>query len=120
LLVWLLDFGQRVVEGGVKCSCSGFGAVLDDERKVAGKRNYFNSRARRRHVSLDGNRVDLGGCWSPGSSPGMIARENRPASSLAVCAEAAEGAAGSSPERGGAGSIKRAIIIFSVVFDVED
>jgi hypothetical protein len=27
-------------EGGVKCSCSGFGAVLDDERKVAGKRNY--------------------------------------------------------------------------------
>ena len=31
------------VEGGVKCSCSGFGAVLDDERKVAGKRNYFTA-----------------------------------------------------------------------------
>jgi hypothetical protein len=27
----------------VKCSCSGFGAVLDDERKVAGKRNYFTA-----------------------------------------------------------------------------
>ena len=32
--------GVFLVEGGVKCSCSGFGAVLDDERKVAGKRNY--------------------------------------------------------------------------------
>ena len=32
-----------VVEGGVKCSCSGFGAVLDDERKVAGKRDYFTA-----------------------------------------------------------------------------
>ena len=32
-----------VVEGGVKCSCSGFGVVLDDERKVAGKRNYFTA-----------------------------------------------------------------------------
>jgi len=31
------------VSGGVKCSCSGFGAVLDDERKVAGKRNYFTA-----------------------------------------------------------------------------
>ncbi len=31
------------VEGGVKCSCSGFGAVLDDEWKVAGKRNYFTA-----------------------------------------------------------------------------
>jgi len=30
-------------DGGVKCSCSGFGAVLDDERKVAGKRNYFTA-----------------------------------------------------------------------------
>ena len=25
----------------VKCSCSDFGAVLDDERKAARKRNYF-------------------------------------------------------------------------------
>jgi hypothetical protein len=40
LLVRLLDLGRSFVEGGVKCSCSGFGAVLDDERKVAGKRNY--------------------------------------------------------------------------------
>ena len=32
-----------VVEGGVKCSCSGFGAVLADERKVAGKRNCFTA-----------------------------------------------------------------------------
>jgi hypothetical protein len=30
-------------EGGVKCLCSGFGAVLDDERKVAGKRTYFTA-----------------------------------------------------------------------------
>ena len=34
---------DRVVEGGLKCSCSGFGAVVDDERKVAGKRNYFTA-----------------------------------------------------------------------------
>jgi microcompartment protein CcmK/EutM len=56
------------LEGGVKCSCSSLGAVLGDERKVAGKR--------RRYVSLDGKGVDLGGCWSAGSSPGMIAREH--------------------------------------------
>ena len=31
------------MEGGVKCSCSGFGAVLDDEWKVVGKRNYFTA-----------------------------------------------------------------------------
>ena len=30
-----------VGEGGEKCSRSRFGAVLDDERKVAGKRTYF-------------------------------------------------------------------------------
>ena len=42
LLVRLLDLGQ-IVEGRVKCSCSGFGAVLDDERKVAGKRTYFTA-----------------------------------------------------------------------------
>jgi hypothetical protein len=29
------------MEGGVKCSCSGFSAVIVDERKVAGKRNYI-------------------------------------------------------------------------------
>jgi hypothetical protein len=42
-LGWLLvRLGRScVVEGGVKCSCSGFGAVLDDERKAAGKRTYF-------------------------------------------------------------------------------
>ena len=44
LLVRLLDLGRSVgLEGGVKCSCSGFGAVLNDERKVAGKRNYFTA-----------------------------------------------------------------------------
>jgi hypothetical protein len=42
LLVRLLDLG-RSSEGGVKCSCSGFGAVLDDERKVARKRAYFTA-----------------------------------------------------------------------------
>jgi len=29
--------------GGVKCSCSRFGAVLDDARNVAGKRTYFQA-----------------------------------------------------------------------------
>ena len=38
-----LDLGGEFVEGGVKCSCSGFGAVLDDERKVVGKRDYFTA-----------------------------------------------------------------------------
>ena len=52
------------------------GAVLDDEEKVAGEAYLFYSRGRRRYVSLDGEGVDLGGCWSPGSSPGMIAREH--------------------------------------------
>ena len=42
LLVRPLDLG-RIVEGGVNCSCSGFGAVVDDERKVAGERNYFTA-----------------------------------------------------------------------------
>ena len=63
-----------VGEGGVKCSCSGLGPVLDDQRKVAGEAYLFYSRGCR-YVSLDGKGVDLGGCWSPGSSPGMIARE---------------------------------------------
>jgi hypothetical protein len=40
--VRLLDLG-RIVEGGVKCPCRGFGAVLDDERKVAEERNYFTA-----------------------------------------------------------------------------
>jgi hypothetical protein len=36
--------GFSTLDGGVvKCSCSGFGAVLDDERNVAGKRNYFTA-----------------------------------------------------------------------------
>jgi hypothetical protein len=34
------------------------------------------SRGRPRYVNLDGKGVDLGGCRSPGSSPGMIAREH--------------------------------------------
>ena len=38
----LLDLEQSW-EGEVKCSCSRFGAVLDDERNVAGKRNYFTA-----------------------------------------------------------------------------
>jgi hypothetical protein len=42
LLVRLLDLG-RAGEGAVKCLCSGFGAVLDDEWKVAGKGNYFTA-----------------------------------------------------------------------------
>jgi hypothetical protein len=65
---------------------------------------------------LPGNKdVDLGSSWSPGSSPGMIAREP----SLAGRAGAAEGAAGSSLARGGAESNKRIGMIFSVVFDIE-
>jgi hypothetical protein len=56
----------------VNCSCSRFGAVPDDARNVAGKRTYFRGR---RYVSLDGTGVDFGGCWSPGSSPGMTASE---------------------------------------------
>ena len=31
------------LEGGVKCLCSGLGAVLDDERKAAGKRTYVTA-----------------------------------------------------------------------------
>jgi hypothetical protein len=38
-LLTLTGFG----EGGVKFSCSRFGAVLDDERKVARKRTYFTA-----------------------------------------------------------------------------
>jgi hypothetical protein len=34
------------------------------------------SRDRRRYVRFDGKGVDFGDCWSPGSSPGMIAREH--------------------------------------------
>ena len=86
---------------------------------MAGKRTYFYSCGRRRYVILDGKGVDLGGCWSPGSSPGMIPREHCPASSLAGRAGVAEGASGSSLARGSAGSIKRAGMIFSVVFDIE-
>jgi hypothetical protein len=29
----LSTLGGEIVEGGVKCSCSGFGAVVDDERE---------------------------------------------------------------------------------------
>jgi hypothetical protein len=43
LLGRLLDLGRSFVEGGVKCLCSGFGAVFDGERKVAGKRTYFTA-----------------------------------------------------------------------------
>ena len=79
----------------------------------------FYSRGRRRYVSLDGKGVDLGGCWSPGSSPGMIARERCPASSLAGRAGTAEGAVGSSLPLGSAESIKPVGMICSVVFDIE-
>jgi hypothetical protein len=34
---------NRVVGRGVKGSCSRFGAVLDDEQKVAGKPPYFTA-----------------------------------------------------------------------------
>jgi len=30
-------------EPGVECSCSRFGAVLEDERKVTGKPTYFTA-----------------------------------------------------------------------------
>ena len=42
LRLWLLDLEQSLGRG-VKCSCSRFGAVLDDERKVAGKRTYLTA-----------------------------------------------------------------------------
>jgi hypothetical protein len=45
-----------------------------DQQKVAEEAYLFYSRGGR-YVSLDGKGVDLGGCWSPGSSPGMIALE---------------------------------------------
>jgi hypothetical protein len=70
--MWLLDLGRSGDRRN--CSCSGVGGALHDERKMAGKRTLFYSRCRR-YVSFDGNGVDLGGCWSPGSSPGMIALE---------------------------------------------
>jgi len=34
---------NRVGGRGVKCLCSRFGAVLDDEQKVAGKRTYLTA-----------------------------------------------------------------------------
>jgi len=55
---------QRLRSGSLTASGKWLGSVL------------FCSRGRRRYVSLDGKGVDLGGCWSPGSSPGMIAREH--------------------------------------------
>ena len=70
-------------------------------------------------MSLDGKGVDLGGCWSPGSSPGMIASERWPESSLAGRAGAGEGARGSSLARDDAESTMRTGMIFSVVFDIE-
>src|SRR5215813_1783160 len=104
-----------VADGGLRCSCSAFEAVLERRGKRLGSGLFYSHS--RRYVSLDGKGVASGGCWSPGSSPGMIARENRPAPALAGRVGATEGAAGSSLERGGAGSIKRASITFSVVFD---
>ena len=38
----LLDLEQSWGRG-VKCSCSRFGAVLDDEQKVAGERTYLTA-----------------------------------------------------------------------------
>ena len=34
---------KRGEGGGVKCSCSRFGAVLGDEQKAAGKRTYLTA-----------------------------------------------------------------------------
>jgi len=87
---------------------------------VAGKRILFYSRGRPRYVSLDGKAADLGGCWSPGSSPGMIAREGWPTASLAGRVGTAEGAVGSSLPPGSAELINKHMgMICSVVFDIE-
>ena len=74
LLVRLLDLGPS---GGRRSEMlvQRLGAVLDDEEKVAGEAYLFYRRGRCRYLSLEGTGVDFGGCWSPGSSPGMIARE---------------------------------------------
>jgi hypothetical protein len=67
--------GGVVGRGGVKCSCSGSRRFLDGPRE-SGREAYLSySHGRRRYASFDGEGVDFGGCWSPGSSPGMIARE---------------------------------------------
>ena len=89
-------------------------------RAESGREAYLSySRGRCRYLSLDGTGIDFGGCWSPGSSPGMTASERWPESSLAGRAGAGEGARGSSLARGGAELIKRTGMIFSVVFDIE-
>jgi len=45
-------------------------------RAESGREAYLSySRGRCRYLSLDSTGVDFGGCWSPGSSPGMIVRE---------------------------------------------
>jgi hypothetical protein len=103
----------------VKCSFNRVGVVLEGRAESGWYAYLFYSRSRRRYVSLDGKGVDLGGCWSPGSSPGMIALERRPASSLAGRAGMAEGAVGSSLPPGSAESTKPVDMICSVVFDIE-
>jgi hypothetical protein len=62
-------------EGGVKCLCSAWERFLTTSGKWL-EAYLCYSRGRPRYVNLDGKGVDLGGCWSPGSSPGMIAREH--------------------------------------------
>jgi hypothetical protein len=49
------------MEGGMKCSCSGFGAVLEDERKGVGRAAYFTAAVVVVNVRLDGKGIDLGG-----------------------------------------------------------
>jgi hypothetical protein len=70
LLVRLLDLGRRSELARAAAS----ERFLTTDGKWPGSAYLFYSRCRR-YVSLDGKGVDLGGCWSPGSSPGMIARE---------------------------------------------
>jgi hypothetical protein len=50
------------------------GFVLETSGKLAGEA-YLIYTGGCRYVSLDGKGIHSGGCWSPASSPGMIARE---------------------------------------------
>jgi hypothetical protein len=57
--------------------------------------------------------------WAAAGLPDRRRARTLAGTSLAGRAGAAEGVAGSTLARGGAGSIKRAGMIFSVVFDIE-
>ena len=67
--------GGGVGEGGVKCSCAASERFLRGRAESGGESILVWSGGRRRYVSLDAKGVDLGGCWSPGSSPGIISYE---------------------------------------------